>query len=354
MSEQDAGAARRTPPVDPRLLKHASASRGFFVAIAAISVGQTAVIVVFAWLLTRAIVGAIDGMPAAELGATLGALALVVAVRAVLVWAREAVASRAAAKVEAQLRMHLVDAVGALGPRWLATRNTAQLAVTAGRGLAALDPYFGRYLPQLVQTVIATPVILLVMWWQDWIAGLTVLLTLPLIPVFMVLIGMATRGVQQRQWRTLQPARDPVRRHGAGPVDAQGVRASAPGRGIHPVRHRALPRRDDEGAAGLVPLRVRPGVPREHLGGDHRRLDRLPAARRVARPFGGAVRPAARAGGLPAAAPGRGAVPRRRRGCGRDRGRVRRARCGASSCSRGTGRRPGPRARCGMATPSCA
>ncbi len=41
------------------------------------------------------------------------------------------------------------------------------------------------------------------MWWQDWISGLTVLLTLPLIPVFMVLIGMATRGVQQRQWRTL-------------------------------------------------------------------------------------------------------------------------------------------------------
>lgn len=203
MSEQEAGAARRTPPVDPRLLKHASASRGFFVAIAAISVGQTAAIVAFAWLLTRAIVGAIDGMPVAELGVTLGALAFVVAVRAVLVWAREAVASRAAAKVEAQLRTHLVDAVGKLGPRWLATRSTAQLAVTAGRGLAALDPYFGRYLPQLVQTVVATPVILLVMWSQDWISGLTVLLTLPLIPVFMVLIGMATRGVQQRQWRTL-------------------------------------------------------------------------------------------------------------------------------------------------------
>src|SRR6187431_1566559 len=204
MSEQQAGAARRTPPVDPRLLKHASASRGFFVAIAAISVGQTAVIVAFAWLLTRAIVGAIDGMPVAELGATLGALALVVAIRAVLVWAREAVASRAAAKVEAQLRGHLVDAVSKLGPRWLATRNTAQLAVTAGRGLAALEPYFGRYLPQLVQTVVATPVILLVMWWQDWISGLTVLLTLPLIPTFMVLIGLATRTVQKRQWQTLK------------------------------------------------------------------------------------------------------------------------------------------------------
>jgi ATP-binding cassette subfamily C protein CydD len=94
--------------------------------------------------------------------------------------------------------------VGELGPAWLATRNSAQLAVTTGRGLDALEAYFGRYLPQLVQTVIATPVIVAVMWWADWISGLTVLLTLPLIPIFMVLIGLATQSVQRRQWLTLQ------------------------------------------------------------------------------------------------------------------------------------------------------
>ena len=193
----------RTPPVDPRLLKHASASRGFFVAIAAISAGQTLVIVAFAWLLTRAIVGAIDGMPSSDLAATLGLLALVVGARAALLWARETVAAHAAARVEAQLRDRVVEGVGMLGPEWLSQRNSAQLAVTAGRGLAALEPYFGRYLPQLVQTIIATPVIIAVMWWQDWISGLTVLLTIPLIPIFMVLIGFATRAVQDRQWRTL-------------------------------------------------------------------------------------------------------------------------------------------------------
>jgi ATP-binding cassette subfamily C protein CydD len=196
-------ATKRTPPVDPRLLKHASASRWFFLAVAAVAAGQTAVIVAFAWLLTRAIVGAIEGMPWPELSATLGALAVVVGLRAVLLWARETVAARAAARVEAQLRGSLVEAVGMLGPEWLATRNSAQLAVTAGRGLAALEAYFGRYLPQLVQTIVATPIILAVMWWQDWISGLTVLLTLPLIPLFMVLIGLATRSVQHRQWKTL-------------------------------------------------------------------------------------------------------------------------------------------------------
>ncbi|WP_137843197.1 thiol reductant ABC exporter subunit CydD [Microbacterium sp. 2FI] len=205
MTETDAAAPReRMRPVDPRLLRYASASRGFFVAIGVIAVAQTAVIVAFAWLLTRAITGAIDGMPQRELVETLGALAIVVVARAVLLWAREAAAARAAARVQTQLRTALVDAVGTLGPAWLGTRNSAQLAITAGRGLDALEAYFGRYLPQLVQTVVATPIILAVMWWQDWISGLTVLLTLPLIPLFMVLIGLATRTVQQRQWQTLQ------------------------------------------------------------------------------------------------------------------------------------------------------
>jgi ATP-binding cassette subfamily C protein CydD len=105
--------------------------------------------------------------------------------------------------VEAQLRDGVIEAVGRLGPAWLDARNTARLAITAGRGLAALEAYFGRYLPQLVQTAIATPILIVVMWWLDWISGLTVLLTIPLIPIFMVLIGLATRTVQQRQWRTL-------------------------------------------------------------------------------------------------------------------------------------------------------
>jgi ATP-binding cassette subfamily C protein CydD len=52
--------------------------------------------------------------------------------------------------------------------------------------------------------VIATPVLVLVMWWQDWPSGLTAVITLPLIPIFMILIGIATRTVQRRQWQTLQ------------------------------------------------------------------------------------------------------------------------------------------------------
>ena len=206
MASQDADAPPRVGgrPLDPRLLKYARASRSFFVAIAAIGLAQTLVIVAFAWLLTRSIVGAIDGMPWGELSGILAALAGVVVLRAALLWLRETVAARASARVQAQLRANLMAAVDELGPGWLARHNSAHLAVTAGRGLDALDAYFARYLPQLAQTAIATPIIIAVMWWMDWISGLTVVLTIPLIPLFMILIGMATRAVQDRQWRTLR------------------------------------------------------------------------------------------------------------------------------------------------------
>ncbi|MGZ0068391.1 thiol reductant ABC exporter subunit CydD [Microbacterium arborescens] len=204
MDEPEAPARSSGRPVDPRLLRYARASRVFFVAIGAIGLAQTAVIVGFAWLTTQAIVGAIGGMPVADLMRILGALAAVVAARAGLLWLREAVSARAAARVRSELRGGLTSAVGRLGPGWLASRNSAQLAVTAGRGLDALDAYFGRYLPQLVLTVIATPVLITVIWWSDWISGLTVLLTMPLIPLFMVLIGLATRAVQRAQWQTLR------------------------------------------------------------------------------------------------------------------------------------------------------
>lgn len=188
-------------PVDPRLLRYAGAARGFLAASALIGVVQTAVTIAFAWLLTDAVTGALAGRDVAgSLLWLLGAALL----RGILIAASDAAGTRAAAKTGMQLRSALITAVGRLGPGWLAQRNRTALAVTAGHGLEALDAYFARYIPQLVLTVIATPVIVAVMWWQDWPSGLTAIITLPLIPLFLILIGMATRTVQKKQWQTLQ------------------------------------------------------------------------------------------------------------------------------------------------------
>ncbi|WP_136041597.1 MULTISPECIES: thiol reductant ABC exporter subunit CydD [unclassified Microbacterium] len=188
-------------PVDPRLLRYAGAARGFLAASALIGVVQTAVVVVFAWLLTDAVTGAIAGR---DVTASLLWLLATALLRGLLIAASDAAGTRAAAKTGMQLRSALISAVGRLGPGWLAQRNQTALAVTAGHGLEALDAYFARYIPQLVLTVIATPVLVAVMWWQDWPSGLTAIITLPLIPLFLILIGMATRTVQTRQWQTLQ------------------------------------------------------------------------------------------------------------------------------------------------------
>ncbi|MBP5801141.1 thiol reductant ABC exporter subunit CydD [Microbacterium maritypicum] len=188
-------------PVDPRLLRYAGAARVFLAASALIGVVQTAVTIAFAWLLTDAITGAIAGR---DVTSSLLWLLLAALLRGLLIAASDAAGTRAAAKTGMQLRSALVAAVGNLGPGWLAQRNQTELAVTAGHGLDALDAYFARYIPQLVLTVIATPVLVAVMWWQDWPSGLTAVITLPLIPIFLILIGMATRTVQTRQWQTLQ------------------------------------------------------------------------------------------------------------------------------------------------------
>ncbi|WP_217181015.1 thiol reductant ABC exporter subunit CydD [Streptomyces sp. AC495_CC817] len=188
-------------PLDPRLLRYARAARGFVAASALIGVVQTAVTVAFAWMLTDAVTGAIAGRDVTSSLLWLLGLALL---RGLLIAASDAAGTRAATATGAQLRAALVAAVGRLGPGWLAQRNQAVLAVTAGHGLDALDAYFARYIPQLVLTVIATPVLIAVMWWQDWPSGLTAVITLPLIPLFLILIGMATRTVQRRQWQTLQ------------------------------------------------------------------------------------------------------------------------------------------------------
>ena len=188
-------------PVDIRLIRYASAARGFLLLSGVIGVAQTAVVIAFAWMLTDAVTGALAGRDVTASLLWLLALALL---RGLLIAASDAAGMRAAAKTGMQLRSALIAAIGRLGPGWLAQRNRAELAVTAGHGLEALDAYFARYIPQLVLTVVATPVIVAVMWWQDWPSGLTAIVTLPLIPLFLILIGMATRTVQRRQWQTLQ------------------------------------------------------------------------------------------------------------------------------------------------------
>ncbi|MBW0116571.1 thiol reductant ABC exporter subunit CydD, partial [Pseudonocardia abyssalis] len=191
-------------PLDPRLLRHASAARRYVVLAAALSVATAGLVLVAAELLARAVEGAFLG------GAGLDALAplllgLVVAVsaRAVLAWAGEVAAHRASTDVIRQLRARLVEHVLALGPRHPDLPPTGELATLATRGLDGLEGYFSRYLPTLLVAATVPAAVAGRILFADPLSGLIVGLTVPLIPIFMILVGMHTGRSTRRQWRTL-------------------------------------------------------------------------------------------------------------------------------------------------------
>ena len=135
---------------------------------------------------------------------TLVALAGVIVLRSTLIWLLEVSANRGAAQVKSQLRARVLAKLAERGPDWVASRQSAGLSTVVTTGLDALDNYFARYLPQLLLTMIATPILIAVILSQDFASGLTVIIVIPLIPVFMILIGRATQSVQREQWQALQ------------------------------------------------------------------------------------------------------------------------------------------------------
>ncbi|MGW8399837.1 thiol reductant ABC exporter subunit CydD [Streptomyces lydicus] len=204
-------------PVDPRLLRYAHATRGFLVAVVVLGLAGAGLVVGQAMLIAEIVVGAFQHD--LGLGALTTPLALLAAVsvgRGLVAWLTELAAHRAGAAAKSELRMRLVERAARLGPgartasaagggtgaRDLEMR-TGELTTLATRGIDALDDYFSRYLPQLGLAVVVPVAVLARIVTGDWISALTIVLTLPLIPLFMVLIGWATQSRMDRQWRLL-------------------------------------------------------------------------------------------------------------------------------------------------------
>ncbi len=174
------------------------------VAAVALGAGTALLAIAQAWLLARAIAGAfVDGEGPDALAPVLAVLGLVLVSRALLAWAAEVVAQRISSTVKAGLRVALVTRAVELGPRWAARHATAEVTLLVTHGLDALDGYYGRYLPQLALAAIVPLAVVACLLTADLVAALTVALTVPLIPVFMVLIGRMSAAHRQRRWAAL-------------------------------------------------------------------------------------------------------------------------------------------------------
>ncbi|HEU5386143.1 MAG TPA: thiol reductant ABC exporter subunit CydD, partial [Streptosporangiaceae bacterium] len=140
---------------------------------------------------------------AKALAGTLVLLLGVVVARAAAAYGGEAAALRAAARVKSQLRRKLTRHCLELGPAWLGGQQPGQIAAQATRGLDGLDPYFARYLPQLVLSVLVPAAVVATVTAADWISGVVIACTLPLVPLFAALVGLHTKARTRRQWRLL-------------------------------------------------------------------------------------------------------------------------------------------------------
>lgn len=180
---------RRTGPLGalPRLSSAARRALAGCAVLAALSAGA---LVAQAWGLATVLSAVGAGAP---VGGPLGVLAGAVLARAVLVWATQVVAARAAAGAKEELRARLLDRALALGPEWIAGRGPAELTVLATKGLDALDDYFTVYLPALVGAAVLPAGIGAVLLVADWPSAVVVAVTLPLVPLFAVLVGLRTR-----------------------------------------------------------------------------------------------------------------------------------------------------------------
>ena len=190
-------------PVDPRLLRQAGTARGYLAVTIALGLAGTVLVLLQAGLLSQALAGAARGTGIRALGWTLAWLAVVLAGRAAAASGGETAALRAAAEVKSALRRRLSTHALRLGPAWLSSQKAGEITTLATRGLDGLDDYFARYLPQLVLAVVVPLAVLVRIAFADWISAVIIAVTLPLIPMFAVLIGWHTRTQTQRQWRLL-------------------------------------------------------------------------------------------------------------------------------------------------------
>ncbi len=191
--------------IDPRLARYARSTRTFLLISTALGAIAATLIVAQAWLLAEVVAGAFrDGKGLGELQAPLIALLCVVVARSAVAWGAELAAASCSARAKSQLRGALIERIAQVGIDSSRELRTGELATLATRGIDALDGWFSLYLPQLVLAVIVPLAVLAAIFTGDWISGAIVALTIPLIPLFMALVGASTRERMDLQLHALQ------------------------------------------------------------------------------------------------------------------------------------------------------
>lgn len=194
-------------PVDPRLLRRSPTVRGYVAATGGLAVVLGGLVVAQALLLAGVVAPvAVSGAGLAEVAPALAGLAAVLSARAGVAWAQERLASRAHLAAVAELRTAVVARAFARPSRTGdgADGDPAGVTSLVTSGLAGLEAYLGRFLPQLLAAAVVTPAALLVVAGLDPLAAVTLAIVAPLVPLFMALVGWTTRSLAADRLAHLQ------------------------------------------------------------------------------------------------------------------------------------------------------
>jgi len=190
-------------PLDPRLLHRARAARLLLGVDVGIGVATAVLVLLQATLLARVIARSFDGASLDDVSGELVLLVLVFTVRGLLAWGFEVAGRLGATGVLSQLRLELAERRLRHEPAALDGAESGEIAAIAVHGIEPLEAYFGRFLPQLVLAVVVPVAVLAWVVPVDSTSALVMLLTLPLVPVFMVLIGRHTERRTRARARAL-------------------------------------------------------------------------------------------------------------------------------------------------------
>ena len=157
-----------------------------------------------AYLLSNTVNGVfLQGQTLADVFPWLRLILIIIAGRAFLTWVNEVSANIVAVRIKSDLRERLFTHIMNLGPAYTRGQRTGELTTAAVEGIEALDAYYSQYLPQLVVTALIPISILIVVFPIDLLSGIVMLVTAPLIPFFMIMIGKGAEVVTKRQYQTL-------------------------------------------------------------------------------------------------------------------------------------------------------
>ena len=186
-------------PLDPRLVRRARATLPFLAGLCVVGVATALLIFAQAWLLSRGVSSVFAAHHLDGVAMWCGLLAAVFCGRACLAWLQESLAHRASASVKSQLRRDILQA--RLSRPTDATMPSGTLISLMTTGLDALDGYYSKYLPQLVLAVIVPAVLATAIGLNDLTSLVIVVVTIPLIPVFMALIGWRTEAAVAKRFK---------------------------------------------------------------------------------------------------------------------------------------------------------